>query len=138
MSVQQNNNDKDATKPEPAAPSALDMDDEFEEFEVDGKYYSNPQLLGTTFLEMLCCRHTGITSATHIYYSIVFGVIPVLIEHCFIFIYFLDWDVGDEDEEDINLWDDSWDDDDMDDDFSKQLRVQLEKASQPEPMAVSN
>ncbi|KAJ2613500.1 hypothetical protein H4S08_002161 [Coemansia sp. RSA 1365] len=109
MSVQQNNNAKDATKPELAMPSALDMDDEFEEFEVDGKYYSNPQSSETAFPGNVVLQTHG-----------------------------LNWDVGDEDEEDINLWDDSWDDDDMDDDFSKQLRVQLEKASQPEPMAVTN
>ncbi|KAJ2505000.1 hypothetical protein GGF44_003813 [Coemansia sp. RSA 1694] len=49
-----------------------------------------------------------------------------------------DWGKDDEDSEDITLWDDNWDDDDLEDDFSKQLRVELEKVSQPEAMAVSN
>ncbi|KAJ2084400.1 hypothetical protein H4R24_000030 [Coemansia sp. RSA 988] len=106
MSVQQNTNDKNVAKPELATPSALGMDDEFEEFEVEGKYYLNPQSPK---------QHSKQASVVEIY-----------------------WDASDEDAEDINLWDESWDDDDMDDDFSKQLRVQLEKASQPEAMAVSN
>ncbi|KAI8324909.1 hypothetical protein GQ54DRAFT_308892 [Martensiomyces pterosporus] len=49
-----------------------------------------------------------------------------------------DWNEDAEDKEDVALWDDNWDDDDLEDDFSKQLRVELEKASQPEAMAVSN
>ncbi|KAJ2163184.1 hypothetical protein GGF46_000114 [Coemansia sp. RSA 552] len=49
-----------------------------------------------------------------------------------------DWAASDEDQEDVTLWNDNWDDDDLEDDFSKQLRVELEKASQPQPMAVSN
>ncbi|KAJ2391506.1 hypothetical protein GGI23_005405 [Coemansia sp. RSA 2559] len=49
-----------------------------------------------------------------------------------------DWNEDAEDKEDVTLWDDNWDDDDLEDDFSKQLRVELEKASQPEAMAVSN
>ncbi|KAJ2746588.1 26S proteasome complex subunit SEM1 [Coemansia sp. BCRC 34301] len=48
------------------------------------------------------------------------------------------WDNAEEDTEDITLWDDNWDDDDLEDDFSKQLRVELEKVSQPEAMAVSS
>ncbi|KAJ2518024.1 hypothetical protein GGI11_002981 [Coemansia sp. RSA 2049] len=49
-----------------------------------------------------------------------------------------DWNEDDEDKEDVTLWDDNWDDDDLEDDFSKQLRVELEKASQPEAMTMSN
>ncbi|KAJ2492856.1 hypothetical protein IWW37_001028 [Coemansia sp. RSA 2050] len=49
-----------------------------------------------------------------------------------------DWNEDAEDKEDITLWDDNWDDDDLEDDFSKQLRVELEKVSQPEAMAVTN
>ncbi|KAJ2625851.1 hypothetical protein GGI25_000279 [Coemansia spiralis] len=49
-----------------------------------------------------------------------------------------DWNQDDEDKDDAALWDDNWDDDDLEDDFSKQLRVELEKASQPEAMAISN
>ncbi|KAJ2909813.1 26S proteasome complex subunit [Coemansia aciculifera] len=49
-----------------------------------------------------------------------------------------DWKKGDEDKEDSTAWNDNWDDNDMEDDFSKQLRVELEKVSQPEAMAVSN
>ncbi|KAJ1668411.1 hypothetical protein IW140_000239 [Coemansia sp. RSA 1813] len=49
-----------------------------------------------------------------------------------------DWNEDAEDKEDVTLWDDNWDDDDLEDDFSKQLRVELEKASQPEAMSVSN
>lgn len=49
-----------------------------------------------------------------------------------------DWNEDAEDKEDISLWDDNWDDDDLEDDFSKQLRVELEKVSQPEAMAVTN
>ncbi|KAJ2546625.1 26S proteasome complex subunit SEM1 [Coemansia sp. RSA 1933] len=49
-----------------------------------------------------------------------------------------DWNEDAEDKEDVTLWDDNWDDDDLEDDFSKQLRVELEKTSQPEAMAVSN
>ncbi|KAI9501835.1 hypothetical protein BX070DRAFT_236118 [Coemansia spiralis] len=52
--------------------------------------------------------------------------------------YNLDWNQDDEDKDDAALWDDNWDDDDLEDDFSKQLRVELEKASQPEAMAISN
>ncbi|KAJ2710071.1 hypothetical protein H4R19_003934 [Coemansia spiralis] len=49
-----------------------------------------------------------------------------------------DWDKDEEDEEDVALWDDGWEEDDLDDDFSQQLRTELEKASQPEPMALSS
>ncbi|KAJ1963244.1 hypothetical protein GGI12_002165 [Dipsacomyces acuminosporus] len=49
-----------------------------------------------------------------------------------------DWNEDSEDKEDIALWDDNWDDDDLEDDFSKQLRTELEKVSQPEAMSVSN
>ncbi|KAJ2305414.1 hypothetical protein IWW55_001943 [Coemansia sp. RSA 2706] len=49
-----------------------------------------------------------------------------------------DWGEEDEDNEDLGLWTNNWDDDDPEDDFSKQLRVELEKLSQPQPMAVSN
>ncbi|KAJ2004475.1 26S proteasome complex subunit SEM1 [Coemansia thaxteri] len=49
-----------------------------------------------------------------------------------------DWNEDAEDKEDISLWDDNWDDDDLEDDFSKQLRNELEKASRPEAMAVTN
>lgn len=42
-----------------------------------------------------------------------------------------DWSEEMEDKEDLTLWDDNWDDDDMEDDFSKQLRVELDKANQP-------
>ncbi|KAJ1859280.1 hypothetical protein GGH12_004005 [Coemansia sp. RSA 1822] len=48
-----------------------------------------------------------------------------------------DWGEMDEDKEDVNLWDDNWDDDNLEDDFSKQLRVELEKVSHSQPMAVS-
>ncbi|KAI7835023.1 hypothetical protein BX661DRAFT_195578 [Kickxella alabastrina] len=43
-----------------------------------------------------------------------------------------------DDKEDVTLWDDNWDDDDLEDDFSKQLRVELERASNPEPMSISS
>ncbi|KAJ2838109.1 hypothetical protein FBU31_000992 [Coemansia sp. 'formosensis'] len=49
-----------------------------------------------------------------------------------------DWNEDAEDKEDVTLWDDNWDDDDLEDDFSKQLRAELEKVSQPEAMAVTN
>ncbi|KAJ2649373.1 hypothetical protein IWW40_003220 [Coemansia sp. RSA 1250] len=49
-----------------------------------------------------------------------------------------DWDESEEDKEDLALWDKDWDDDDWEDDFSKQLRVELDKLSQPQPMSVSN
>ncbi|KAJ2848798.1 hypothetical protein IWW36_003068 [Coemansia brasiliensis] len=48
------------------------------------------------------------------------------------------WDESEEDKEDLALWDKDWDDDDWEDDFSKQLRVELDKLSQPQPMSVSN
>ncbi|KAJ2723624.1 26S proteasome complex subunit [Coemansia sp. Benny D115] len=49
-----------------------------------------------------------------------------------------DWNEDAEDKEDVSLWDDNWDDDDLEDDFSKQLRVELEKASNPDnSMAIS-
>ncbi|KAJ1902427.1 hypothetical protein LPJ66_000038 [Kickxella alabastrina] len=49
-----------------------------------------------------------------------------------------DWNEDAEDKEDVTLWDDNWDDDDLEDDFSKQLRVELERASNPEPMSISS
>ncbi|KAJ2772940.1 26S proteasome complex subunit [Coemansia nantahalensis] len=49
-----------------------------------------------------------------------------------------DWDKDEEAEEDVALWDDTWEEDDLDDDFSQQLRAELEKASQPEPMVMSS
>ncbi|KAJ2278327.1 hypothetical protein EV176_001832, partial [Coemansia sp. RSA 451] len=48
-----------------------------------------------------------------------------------------DWGEMDEDKEDANLWDDNWDDDNLEDDFSKQLRAELGKVSQSQPMVVS-
>ncbi|KAJ2502738.1 hypothetical protein GGH96_000900 [Coemansia sp. RSA 1972] len=48
-----------------------------------------------------------------------------------------DWGEIDEDKEDVNLWDDNWDDDNLEDDFSKQLRAELAKVSQSQPMVVS-
>ena len=35
---------------------------------------------------------------------------------------FVDWAEGDQDQEDVNVWEDNWDDDNIEDDFSKQLR----------------
>ena len=43
---------------------------------------------------------------------------------------FADWDENEGDKEVVNQWEDDWDDDDVNDDFSKQLRAELEKASQ--------
>ncbi|KAJ1977378.1 hypothetical protein H4R33_006230 [Dimargaris cristalligena] len=45
-----------------------------------------------------------------------------------------DWNAAEEDEHAENLWDDNWDDDDIEDDFSQQLRAELEKQNQPQPM----
>ncbi|KAJ2354294.1 26S proteasome complex subunit [Coemansia sp. RSA 2618] len=49
-----------------------------------------------------------------------------------------DWGENEEDKDDINLWEDNWDDDDLEDDFSKQLRVELAKLEQPQPMVETN
>ncbi|KAJ1736295.1 hypothetical protein LPJ61_000079 [Coemansia biformis] len=49
-----------------------------------------------------------------------------------------DWDEEDEDEEDAMLWDEDWEEDGLDDEFSQQLRVELDKASRPEAMAMSS
>ncbi|KAI8575198.1 hypothetical protein K450DRAFT_262854 [Umbelopsis ramanniana AG] len=45
-----------------------------------------------------------------------------------------DWEETEEDTEDAHFWEDNWDDDDVEDDFSKQLRAELSKGSQPQPM----
>ena len=49
---------------------------------------------------------------------------------CAIALKYADWDENEGDKEVINQWEDDWDDDDVNDDFSKQLRAELEKASQ--------
>jgi 26 proteasome complex subunit DSS1 len=45
-----------------------------------------------------------------------------------------DWNENEEDAEDTHLWEDNWDDDDVEDDFSVQLRNELSKQAQPQPM----
>ena len=37
-----------------------------------------------------------------------------------------DWDIRQEDQRDIQVWEDSWDDDNTDSDFAKSLRSELE------------
>ncbi|RKP27614.1 DSS1/SEM1 family-domain-containing protein [Syncephalis pseudoplumigaleata] len=47
-----------------------------------------------------------------------------------------DWNRGEEDAEDQQLWEDNWDDDDVEDEFAVQLRNELSKVSaQPQAMA---
>ncbi|KAI9592306.1 DSS1/SEM1 family-domain-containing protein [Syncephalis fuscata] len=46
-----------------------------------------------------------------------------------------DWNQNEEDAEDQQLWEDNWDDDDVEDEFAVQLRNELVKVSQPQPMA---
>lgn len=38
-----------------------------------------------------------------------------------------DWEEGEEDQTDKQLWEDDWDDDNIEDDFSVQLRAELER-----------
>ncbi|KAJ1652292.1 hypothetical protein IWQ61_007338 [Dispira simplex] len=45
-----------------------------------------------------------------------------------------DWNDAQEDPLDVNQWEDNWDDDDIEDDFSQQLRAELAKQNQPQPM----
>lgn len=39
----------------------------------------------------------------------------------------VDFNVGIEDTDDVNVWEDNWDDDNVEDDFNIQLRAYLEK-----------
>ncbi|XP_072020902.1 26S proteasome complex subunit SEM1-like [Amphiura filiformis] len=38
-----------------------------------------------------------------------------------------EWEGGEEDPTDTNVWEDNWDDDNVEDDFSNQLKAELEK-----------
>merc|ERR1712126_229893 len=40
-----------------------------------------------------------------------------------------EWSAGEEDPDDINVWEDNWDEDTVEDDFSKQLKAELERVS---------
>jgi len=39
--------------------------------------------------------------------------------------FFLEYDVKEEDQSDVNVWEDNWDDDTVEDDFSVQLRLDI-------------
>ena len=43
-----------------------------------------------------------------------------------------DWDIRQEDQTDIQVWEDSWDDDNTDSDFAKHLRSKLEETNNQE------
>ena len=43
-----------------------------------------------------------------------------------------DWDIRQEDQRDIQVWEDSWDDDNTESDFAKHLRSKLEESSNQE------
>ena len=57
-------------------------------------------------------------------------IIPELKMYCFLIkktiiskLSFVDWEEGEEDQTDKQLWEDDWDDDNIEDDFSLQLRL---------------
>lgn len=74
--------------------SALEEDDEFEEFEVEGISFimHSPRIIADQLAHCL------------------FKLIPI------------DWEEKDQERDDSHFWDDNWDDDDVDDAFFKQLR----------------
>ena len=43
-----------------------------------------------------------------------------------------DWDIRQEDQTDIQVWEDTWDDDDTDSDFAKHLKEKLEEMKESE------
>ena len=43
-----------------------------------------------------------------------------------------DWDIRQEDQTDIQVWEDTWDDDDTDSDFAEHLKEKLEEMKESE------
>merc|ERR1711962_9586 len=49
-----------------------------------------------------------------------------------------EWSAGEEDAEDVNVWEDNWDEDTVEDDFSKQLRAELERVTKSQDVEVKS
>ena len=100
-----------ATKEAKAEAVKVDVfedDDEFEEFETEGK------LVFVNYADLTICSVADMIWHVPTRFSVTATA---------------DWGEREQEPEVVQQWEDDWDDDDVNDDFSLQLRAELEKAS---------